>query len=114
MSFLLERGEPKVLATGGSIVNDPENFHLLQSNAMTVWLKAKPEDHWNRVIQQGDARPMAQNPQAFAELESLMKKRAPLYSQADITVNTRQELTVVVDEVCASVKNCFTGDPKRF
>jgi len=77
-----------VLATGGSIVNDRENYALMRERCTTVWLKARPEDHWNRVIQQGDRRPMAENPHAFAELRALLAAREPLYAKAEHTIDT--------------------------
>ena len=82
--------EPKstVLATGGSIVNDPTTYALLRSRALTVYLHAKPEDHWNRVVAQGDQRPMAENPHAFAELRALLAARDKLYARADHTIDT--------------------------
>ena len=55
---------------------------------MTVWLRARPEDHWNRVVQQGDRRPMAARPQAMAELRRLLASREPLYAQAAHVVDT--------------------------
>jgi len=88
LTRLLTGGEPAVLATGGSIVNDRDNFALLRERCTTVWLRARPEDHWNRVLQQGDRRPMAQNPHAFAELRALLTAREPLYSAADHIVDT--------------------------
>ena len=84
----LERaGAPIVVATGGSIVTNPENFARLRSGA-TAWLKATPEEHWDRVIQQGDRRPMRDHPHALAELRALLAAREPLYRQANITVET--------------------------
>jgi XRE family aerobic/anaerobic benzoate catabolism transcriptional regulator len=53
-----------------------------------VWLRASPEDHWNRVVRQGDRRPMADHPQAMADLRSLLATRDPLYALADHTVET--------------------------
>ncbi len=47
-----------------------------------------PEDHWNRVVAQGDQRPMAENPHAFAELRALLAARAKLYARADHTIET--------------------------
>jgi XRE family transcriptional regulator, aerobic/anaerobic benzoate catabolism transcriptional regulator len=82
---------PAIVATGGSIVNDREAFHLLDAQTLTVWLRARPEDHWNRVVQQGDRRPMAENPHAFAELRALLAAREPLYATAHLTVDTSQE-----------------------
>jgi XRE family aerobic/anaerobic benzoate catabolism transcriptional regulator len=77
-----------VIATGGSLVNDRETFRLLRRRAVTVWLKARPEDHWNRVIQQGDERPMKKHPHAMAELRALLASREKLYSQAEHVVDT--------------------------
>ncbi len=85
---LLTRPTPMVLATGGSIVGDADNFALLRDRCVTFWLKAGPREHWNRVIKQGDRRPMAKNPHAFAELEALLAARAGLYARAHHTIDT--------------------------
>jgi XRE family transcriptional regulator, aerobic/anaerobic benzoate catabolism transcriptional regulator len=77
-----------VLATGGGIVRSPETYALLRRAAITIWLRARPEDHWNRVVRQGDRRPMADHPQAMADLRSLLSTREPLYALADHTVDT--------------------------
>jgi XRE family aerobic/anaerobic benzoate catabolism transcriptional regulator len=88
LTRLLADASPMVLATGGSIVNDPTNYALLLRRAHTVWLKAKPEDHWNRVVAQGDQRPMAENPHAFEELRALLAARHKLYARAERTIDT--------------------------
>jgi XRE family aerobic/anaerobic benzoate catabolism transcriptional regulator len=85
---VLDRDRPVVLATGGGIVNSPQTYALLRKGAVTVWLRAQPEDHWNRVVQQGDRRPMADNPEAMGELRRLLAAREPLYAGADHTVDT--------------------------
>ncbi|HWU89076.1 MAG TPA: shikimate kinase [Kofleriaceae bacterium] len=79
---------PGVIATGGSIVNDPTNYTLLRSRCRTIWLRARAEDHWNRVVAQGDRRPMADSPHAFAELRALLAARAKLYARADDSIDT--------------------------
>ncbi len=98
-------GEPRavVLATGGSIVNDPGTYGLLRERARTVWLRAKPEDHWSRVVKQGDQRPMAQNPHAFAELRALLTAREPLYAGAHHVIDTSgRSIEEVVDLVATA------------
>jgi XRE family transcriptional regulator, aerobic/anaerobic benzoate catabolism transcriptional regulator len=85
---LLAEGRPIVVATGGGIVTSPETYGLLRRRTLTVWLRADPEDHWNRVVQQGDRRPMADHPQAMAELRRLLATRQPLYAEAAHTVDT--------------------------
>ncbi len=87
VEVLAER-RPMVLATGGGIVASPETFALLRRSAVTVWLRASPEEHWNRVVGQGDRRPMADHPQAMADLRALLAARQPLYAAADFTVDT--------------------------
>lgn len=77
-----------VIATGGGIVTNDEAFELLRERCRTVWLKANPEDHWERVIQQGDRRPMADNPRAMDELRALLRLRSPVYALADATADT--------------------------
>lgn len=88
LTQLLAAPQAMVLATGGSIVNDPTNYALLRSRCQTIWLHARAEDHWNRVVAQGDQRPMAANPHAFAELRALLAARDQLYARADHTVET--------------------------
>jgi len=88
LSRLLAAQAPAVLATGGSIVNDPTTYALLRSRARTIWLRARPEDHWNRVVAQGDQRPMAENPHAFEELRALLAARHKLYARADHAIET--------------------------
>jgi XRE family transcriptional regulator, aerobic/anaerobic benzoate catabolism transcriptional regulator len=85
---VLRERRPMVLATGGGIVRSPETYALLRRAAITIWLRARPEDHWNRVVRQGDRRPMADHPQAMADLRSLLSTREPLYALADHTVDT--------------------------
>ncbi len=85
---LLARNEQMVISTGGSVVTDPETWQLLKRRSHTVWLKAKPEDHWKRVLGQGDTRPMANRTSAMAELRSILSLRSPLYSEAAQTVDT--------------------------
>ncbi len=88
LTRLLAEPAPSVLATGGSIVNDPTNYALLRSRARTIWLRARAEDHWNRVVAQGDQRPMAGSPHAFDELRALLSARSKLYARADVTIDT--------------------------
>lgn len=97
---LLGESKTVVMATGGSIVNDAASYGLLRDRAATVWLRARAEDHWNRVVQQGDQRPMAQNPHAFAELRALLSAREPLYATAHHVVDTTNRS---VDEVVTAV-----------
>ena len=85
---LLAQNKQVVVATGGSVVTDPETWQLLKRRSHTVWLKATPEDHWKRVLGQGDTRPMANRASAMAELRSILSLRSSLYSEAAQTIDT--------------------------
>jgi XRE family aerobic/anaerobic benzoate catabolism transcriptional regulator len=104
LAAVLAEKRPMVLATGGGIVASPETYALLKKSAVTVWLRAEPEDHWNRVVRQGDRRPMADHPQAMADLRALLAAREPLYAGAEHTVDTSgRTVAKIVDELAAAV-----------
>lgn len=77
-----------VIATGGGIVTAADTYAQLRRSALTIWLRAKPEDHWDRVVRQGDRRPMANHPQAMADLRARLAAREPLYALAHHTIDT--------------------------
>jgi XRE family aerobic/anaerobic benzoate catabolism transcriptional regulator len=88
MLKLLAKNDQVVIATGGSVVTDPETWQMLKRRSHTVWLKATPEAHWKRVLGQGDTRPMANRASAMAELRSILSIRSPLYAEASQTIDT--------------------------
>jgi XRE family aerobic/anaerobic benzoate catabolism transcriptional regulator len=104
LAEVLKDKRPMVLATGGGIVESTETYALLKKSAATVWLRAEPEDHWNRVVSQGDRRPMADHPQAMADLRALLAAREPLYAGADHTIETSgRSVEAIVDDLAATV-----------
>jgi len=88
---VIERYPRFVLATGGSLVSEPAAFERLLTMCFTVWLRATPEDHMQRVVAQGDMRPMADNRESMADLERILTVREPLYRKADVTVDTSSQ-----------------------
>lgn len=85
---VLQRYPCFVLATGGSLVSEPGTFERLLSSCFTVWLRASPEEHMQRVMAQGDMRPMANNRDAMSDLKRILTEREVLYSKADIQLET--------------------------
>ncbi len=77
-----------VIATPGGVVSDPANFNLLLAHCYTVWLKASPEEHMQRVVAQGDLRPMAGNQEAMDDLKRILAGRAAFYGKADMSFDT--------------------------
>jgi XRE family aerobic/anaerobic benzoate catabolism transcriptional regulator len=84
----LRTRERFVLATGGSIVSQPQTFAGLLLACYTIWVKASPAEHMQRVVAQGDLRPMADNAEAMADLERILAGREALYGKADAEIDT--------------------------
>ncbi|NNE21331.1 MAG: helix-turn-helix transcriptional regulator [Rhizobiales bacterium] len=77
-----------ILAAAGGVSEDTETFDLLLSNFRTIWLTATPLEHMNRVIEQGDLRPMHGHEEALAELKVILGSRARDYARADHILDT--------------------------
>jgi len=77
-----------VLAAPGSLVSEPATFNLLLARCFTVWVRTSPEEHMARVVAQGDMRPMEGNREAMADLRRILQARTPLYSRADVSLDT--------------------------
>jgi XRE family aerobic/anaerobic benzoate catabolism transcriptional regulator len=97
LSHLATPDCPKVVALPGGLVEDEPSFSLTQRCFTTVWLKADPEQHWERVIQQGDSRPMAGLEAPMQELRGLLLIRESLYRLADLTVDTSAGISKTVE-----------------
>ncbi len=78
-----------VLATGGGLVSEPATFERLLDSFYTVWLQASPQEHWDRVIRQGDHRVEGSgDTEALADMRRILAQRDALYSKADVKLST--------------------------
>ena len=101
---VLRTHESAVIAASGSIVTDPDSYRLLLDSCQTVWLKAKPEEHMDRVIAQGDMRPFEGKVRgrsaALEEIRRLLADRNRLYARAGHTIDTSgRSPRAVLDEL---------------
>jgi XRE family transcriptional regulator, aerobic/anaerobic benzoate catabolism transcriptional regulator len=80
--------ERAVIATAGGIVSNPQTYALLLRRTHTVWIKARPQEHMTRVMEQGDFRPMAKNPEAMADLIAILEARRADYMLAQAEIDT--------------------------
>ena len=88
LSNIIESEDRLVLAVAGGVVLDNDTFSTLLSRFNTIWIKASPDEHMERVRAQGDMRPMADNPQAMTQLRQILKSREAMYQQADYHIDT--------------------------
>jgi XRE family aerobic/anaerobic benzoate catabolism transcriptional regulator len=96
-----------VFSIGGGVVNEPETYDFLRANCFTIWIKAKPQEHMDRVVAQGDFRAMAGNDRAMEDLRRILSARDPLYRQADVTLDTSN---ATVEESFARLQSALNSD----
>jgi shikimate kinase len=88
---------PQVLATGGGAVVDPQTRALIVQKAISIWLKADLDVLMRRTKRRSD-RPLAE------QIKTLLPQREPLYAQANLTVQSRDEPhDAVVDDMIAGL-----------
>ena len=101
-----------VIATPGGLVSDAAAFNLLLAHCTTVWLRADPEHHMQRVAAQGDLRPMAASKEAMDDLRQILVGRAAFYSKADMTLDTSvQPLAATFETLRAMVREALKLPP---
>ena len=110
LEVVVEAYPEAVIGTPGGLVSDPDTFNFLLTNCTTVWLQADPEDHMQRVLDQGDMRPMAGNQeQAMEDLKHILASRSDFYSKANLVVNTSAQplaetFALLKDEIIQNMK----------
>lgn len=82
------RNDRIVLETAGGIVSNGQALDVILGAFKTVWLKASPSEHLERVIRQGDMRPMQATPKALEHLKNLLASREQEYARADCVLDT--------------------------
>jgi len=102
LQSILAGSSASVVAAAGGVVNEPATWKTLLDRATVVWLRARPEDHWRRVVAQGDRRPMADNPDAMAELRAMLAGREGRYAQAHVIVDTARRTPLAVAKAIVS------------
>jgi shikimate kinase len=93
LAELLRDDRPCVIATGGGVVLDKRNRHILKSSAHCLFLKAPANILADRIKSEQDmnARPLLAQPgvDMQARIAELLDKRMSLYEQtADYVLNT--------------------------
>ena len=84
-----------VVATGGGVVTQPENWGPLHSG-IVIWLDVIPERLIQRLRADNTVRPLLQIEDPAAALNALLNQRRPLYAESDLTVVIDNETPAVV------------------
>jgi XRE family aerobic/anaerobic benzoate catabolism transcriptional regulator len=99
---VIHEHQAAVIAAAGGIVSDPENYTLLLRRTHSIWVKARPEDHMRRVMEQGDFRPMAHNRDAMPDLVAILDARRADYARAEAELDTSGDS---VEQSCAKLRD---------
>lgn len=104
---LLEAG-PQILSTGGGAFMNAQTREAIASHGVSVWLKADLDLLMERVAKKQN-RPLLQNPDPRGVLERLMGERHPIYAEAAITVETRDDRKeTIAAEVIEALERHFS------
>lgn len=105
---LLEGG-PQVLATGGGAFMDETTRANIAARGISIWLRADLDVLMRRVARRGN-RPLLKRGDPRRTMERLIGERYPVYSHADITVESIEgPHETVVDDVIAKLEDYRKG-----
>lgn len=109
---LLAHG-PQVLATGGGAYMHQETRQAINESGISIWLKADLPVLMRRVSKR-DTRPLLKTANPEATMRKLMEARYPVYAEADIIVESRDEPhDVLVNEVIERLRGKLVGEAQK-
>lgn len=109
----LLQGGPQVLATGGGAYMDARTRANIKARGISIWLKADLSVLLHR-LRRRDNRPLLTSGDPDKVMRELMKKRYPIYAEADITVESRDlPHDVIVADVVEALARWLGCDTKQ-
>jgi len=101
-----------VVATGGGVVTQPENWGMLHSG-IVIWLDVVPDQLLQRLNADSTGRPLLQTADPEAALNALLNERRPLYAEADLTVVINDETPEAVADGILQLVPSLLKDPTQ-
>jgi len=101
-----------VVATGGGVVTQRENWGLLHSG-IVIWLDVVQEQLLKRLQTDKTVRPLLQTADPEAALNELLAKRKGLYAEADLTVVINDEPPEAVADGIVQLLPGLLKDPTQ-
>ncbi len=104
----LLQGGACIIATGGGMVMGDGVMDAIKERAISVWLRSDVVEILKRIKNAQD-RPLLKGGDPEKALRDLAAKREPVYSRADITVDSAQSapgdtVSAVIKELCGFLK----------
>ena len=89
-----------VIATGGGVVKDPENFKHLKESGWVIMLYASPDTLYKRIEGKRIRPLLLEKEDPVKILDEILKERKSMYAQADFQINTEnKEINEIADEI---------------
>ena len=101
-----------VVATGGGVVTQPENWGVLHSG-IVIWLDVVPDQLLQRLKADSTVRPLLKTAAPEAVLDQLLNERRPLYAEADLTLVINDETPDVVADGILQLLPSLLKDPTQ-
>ena len=101
-----------VVATGGGVVTQPENWGLLHSG-IVIWLDVVPDQLLQRLNADSTVRPLLQTADPEAAVNAMLNERRPLYAEADLTVVINEETPETVADGILQLLPSLLKDPTQ-
>jgi XRE family aerobic/anaerobic benzoate catabolism transcriptional regulator len=104
VNHVVDNYDQVILETGGSLVSEKHTYELLRKAFFTVWIKALPKEHMDRVISQGDLRPMKHSNESMNDLKLILEERKHHYEEANYILDTTGRS---VAECVSELEKCY-------
>ncbi len=99
---ITEDSRDAVVATGGGVVEDPENCEILRKH-VTFHLQAPWDEIWKRISKDSNRPLVGRGKEA---VKSLYEKREKMYRETGRVINTAE---MTVEEIAEKIKSIVTG-----
>lgn len=106
-----------VIAVPGSLVAEPQTLEYLLAHCYTVWVRANPEDHFERVMAKRGNYTAADEAEALLDLRRVLASREPLFAKADWVCSTsRRGIDESFGNLCRHIEvaTAITGDNNSY
>ncbi len=105
MSEKLGQRSNLVIATGGGVVLNRDNFEALRKSGILICLDADPKVILARVNRKKGSRPLLKKNPGLEDIEKMLNEREEYYSLADYRVDTSgKEMDKIVQEIIQLVR----------
>ncbi len=98
VALQLSQRENLIISTGGRLMLDPQNADALMENGIVFCLAATAETIYERVMADGEKRPLLNVPDPLARIQFLLNERAADYGRfPQINVNNKKPTTIAYE-----------------